>query len=397
MHHRLIIAGIGLVIITAVVGGVVYFKSPQPPEGSPLDSFPRPSPGPPPAEPAEPSDSAPILGNDGFEADLVHSQWIATTPNRTYSRGAPVVNPVIVPKGGAAPLKAPVGNNFVGILNPSDRDTSGKLVHTAVAGPFPEVTVFQVTVFANRGRLAGASMPLFDRAPSEVLLQFFGWGAGNSPTINRNTDDWSRQPSVRIRQVFTNWVANGQWASQTFHFVTDKDLGYISLSIVGMNHKNASYVAFDVEAAALEISIPSYLVKVDSGKSRPPLGPGQGHTLASFRSVPEAEPATEAPIDGCFIDIGVEDNSAMLPLSEWLDTHSYRRPDDVDEEIQVGGTTGLQRSGHGEIFGDPFAIVFVPHDTVIYTIAFEAHGNNTITELCRQDFDRVLGSFHLVE
>jgi hypothetical protein len=29
--------------------------------------------------------------------------------------------------------------------------------------------------------------------------------------------------------------------------VTTKDLHYLSLSIAGMNHKNASYVAFDIE------------------------------------------------------------------------------------------------------------------------------------------------------
>jgi hypothetical protein len=80
-----------------------------------------------------------------------------------------------------------------------------------------------------------------------VLVQFFGWGAGSLPTINPNTDNWSRQPGVVQKQAFANWAANGEWASQTFQFVADRDLSYISLSIAGMNHKNASYVAFDVE------------------------------------------------------------------------------------------------------------------------------------------------------
>ncbi|MGE4096170.1 MAG: hypothetical protein AB7G75_35660, partial [Candidatus Binatia bacterium] len=206
------------------------------------DSFPQPSLGPPPAEPADPES---ILGNSGFESDLTHSQWTATKPNKTYSTSAPVVNPIIVPKGKTDSLKAPAGNNFVGILNPKDQDISGKLVHTAVAGPFPEGTVFEVTIFANRGRLAGAKSSLFETSPSEVLVQFFGWGVGKLPTINPNTDDWSRRPSVRTRDVFTNWAANGEWASQTFQFVADRDLSYISLSVAGMNHKNASYVAFD--------------------------------------------------------------------------------------------------------------------------------------------------------
>jgi hypothetical protein len=71
--------------------------------------------------------------------------------------------------------------------------------------------------------------------------------SGFPPTINPNTDNWSRRPLAKKGQTFTNWAANGQWASQTFQFVTDKDLSYLSLSIAGMNHKNASYVAFDVQ------------------------------------------------------------------------------------------------------------------------------------------------------
>jgi hypothetical protein len=190
---------------------------------------------------------ASLLSNGGFEDNPAHSQWIATKPNKIYNTKAPVVNPVIAPKGKTDSLQAPAGSNFVGILNPKDQDMSGKLVHTAVAGSSPKGTVFEVTVFANRGRLAGAKTALFDTSPSEVLVQFFGWGAGSLPTINPNTDNWSRRPGVVQRQVFTNWAANGEWASQTFQFVTDRNLSYISLSIAGMNHKNASYVAFDVE------------------------------------------------------------------------------------------------------------------------------------------------------
>lgn len=188
-----------------------------------------------------------IPGNSGFEADLVHSQWIATTPNKTYNVKAPMVNPVVLPKGASTSLQAPAGKNFIGVLNPKDQDISGKLVHTAVAGPFPIGTVFQVTVWANRGRLAGAKTALFETFPSEVLMQFFGWGAGSLPTINQNTDNWSRRPIMNSRVVFTNWASNGEWASQTFQFIADKELSYISLSIAGMNHKIASYVAFDIE------------------------------------------------------------------------------------------------------------------------------------------------------
>jgi Ca2+-binding RTX toxin-like protein len=182
-----------------------------------------------------------------FGADFVRSQWTATQPNTSYRVHAPVVAPTIVPKGESNPLYAPAGSNFIGILNPEDQDISGKLVHAAVAGPFPSGTVFHVTVFANRGRLAGAKTALFEASPSEVRVQFFGWGPGSLPTINSTTDDWSRHASVRSRQAFTHWAANGQWFAQTFQFVTDRALSYVSLSLAGVNHRNSSYVAFDIK------------------------------------------------------------------------------------------------------------------------------------------------------
>jgi RHS repeat-associated protein len=187
-----------------------------------------------------------LLGNSGFEADLVHSEWIATRPNANYRLDAPVVNPVIVPKGESLPLQAPSGSHFVGVLNPNDEDINGKLVHTALPAAFPAGTVFRVTVVANRGRLSGASTPAFDTQPSELLVRFFGWGAGAAPQINPNTDDWSRSPGVSLLQPFTAWAANGQWAGQTLEFTTNTAVAYLSLTLAGVNHKHASYVAFDV-------------------------------------------------------------------------------------------------------------------------------------------------------
>lgn len=32
-----------------------------------------------------------------------------------------------------------------------------------------------------------------------------------------------------------------------FEFVIDRDIAYLSLSIASMNHKNASYLAFDID------------------------------------------------------------------------------------------------------------------------------------------------------
>lgn len=190
---------------------------------------------------------AALFGNSGFEMDLTHGQWVATTPNKTYQVKAPVVNPLIVPKGEALPVSAPAGSHFLGILNPQDQDISGKLVHTALAGSFPAGTVFQVTVWANRGRLAGAKSALFDSSPSELVVQLLGWGEGKLPTVNPVTDDWSRRPSMKQGQVFTNWATNGQWAAQTFVFVSSQELRYLAFSVAGLNHKVASYVAFDVQ------------------------------------------------------------------------------------------------------------------------------------------------------
>jgi len=192
-------------------------------------------------------DLANLLENSGFEDDLKHSDWMASRANPNFTLDAPKVNPVIVPKDESTRLAAPAGNNFIGILNPNDLNRSGKLVHSVVEGSFPAGTVFQVTVWANRGRLAKATSALFTSSPSEVLVQLNGWEAGHLPVLNPKTDNWSRSPNVKVVQVFTDWAENGEWASQTFEFVTTKDLQYVSLAITGVNHKNASYVAFDVE------------------------------------------------------------------------------------------------------------------------------------------------------
>jgi hypothetical protein len=121
------------------------------------------------------------------------------------------------------------------------------LVHDAVAGSFAQGTVFEVTVFANRGRLGTSSTAVFTSAPSEVTLQFFGWGAGQVPVVNPSNDTWSRRPSVTLSQAFTDWAANGEWASQLMQFVTPKPFAYIALAVTGKNHSDASSAAFDLE------------------------------------------------------------------------------------------------------------------------------------------------------
>jgi hypothetical protein len=107
------------------------------------------------AQQACPVDLTQLLGNSGYESGL--AQWTATKPNKTYQVNAPAVNPTIVRKGTTTALRAPAGKNFVGILNSGDTDISGKLAHTVVAGAVASGTTFEVTIFANRGRLAGAN------------------------------------------------------------------------------------------------------------------------------------------------------------------------------------------------------------------------------------------------
>ena len=132
------------------------------------------------------------LGNAGFEDDLFADQWTATKKGANYQITAPVVNPIIVPKGENDPLDAPYGGNFIGVLNPGDDDVNGRLVHDVKPGPFLAGTVFTVTLAGNRGRLADAPSPLFPSTASELTLQFFGWRAGSSPFVDPRSDNWSR-------------------------------------------------------------------------------------------------------------------------------------------------------------------------------------------------------------
>ena len=104
-------------------------------------------------------DLALVLGNSGYELGNT-SQWTATQTNTSFVTSVPV-NPAIAPldpccsNGTLLPLLlAPVGNNFVGVAtDPDDVDEKGKLVHAALAQSFAADTIFQVTVWANRGRL----------------------------------------------------------------------------------------------------------------------------------------------------------------------------------------------------------------------------------------------------
>jgi PEP-CTERM motif len=204
-------------------------------------------------------DLAIALGNSGYEAGNT-SQWTATFPNLTSGYISPVpVDPSIAPldpccsNGTLLPiLLAPAGSHFVGVSTTPDPtvDEKGKLVHDALAQSYAADTIFQVTVWANRGRLNtnGNTNSAMPAAPPILTVNLSGWGAGALPTVTAATDNWSRTRSYNISQSYTNFGTPGQWTSQTFTWAPGIALSYISLAITGQNQNHDQYIAWDVAA-----------------------------------------------------------------------------------------------------------------------------------------------------
>ena len=199
-------------------------------------------------------DLALVLGNSGYEAGTT-AQWTATMPNTQYISPVPV-NPSIQPldpcctNGTLLPtLVAPVGSHFVGVAtDPDTVDEKGKLVHTALAQSFAADTIFQVTVWANRGRLNtnGNTNSAMPAAPPILSVALYGWGAGATPTVTAATDNWSRTRSYNNSQSYANYGTPGQWTSQTFSWAPGIALSYISLGITGQNQNHDQYIAWDL-------------------------------------------------------------------------------------------------------------------------------------------------------
>ena len=195
-----------------------------------------------------------VFSNSSYESGT--TAWTATKPNANYqSLGTNFgVNPTILPldpccsNGTTLPqLTAPVGSNFIGVLNPDDADLAGKLAHTAVSGTFLSTDTYQVTVWANLGRLGdGNTNSIFTSAPPTLNVQLRSWIAGAVPTVAPATDSWSRSPTTTTTLAFTNWGSPGIWTSQTFLFTLPANRAYLSLGIAGLNHSHDSYVAWDV-------------------------------------------------------------------------------------------------------------------------------------------------------
>jgi hypothetical protein len=118
------------------------------------------------------------------------------------------------------------------------------------------------------------------------------------------------------------------------------------------------------------------------------LGRGQGETLATFRSVPVGAPGTDAPVPGCFIYLSAEDNSDGLSLTDWLVQRSYRRPNDVDKNVSINGTPGILRTGLGDVFGNPFVVLFVSNGTFIFELGSNTFGDTA----CKEEFSGMLST-----
>lgn len=180
-------------------------------------------------------------------------------PNSQYITPVPV-DPAIAPldpccsNGSTLPiLLAPVGNHFVGVattdFNGDTVDEKGKLAHDALAGVFASDTIYQVTVWANRGRIGtnGNTNSQMPASPPDLLVNLYGWGAGSVPTVTASTDNWSRAMSYNPgAMTYTNWGTPGQWTSQTFTWTPGVALSYISLAIAGRNNNHSQYIAWDL-------------------------------------------------------------------------------------------------------------------------------------------------------
>jgi hypothetical protein len=203
-------------------------------------------------------DLASILGNPSYEDDLVHSQWSVTRPNASYSATVPV-NPAFTPLNPAfndgttqpAP-SAPVGTNYIAVLNPTlNDDIKGKLAHNALASAYTAADTFQVNVWANRGRLGsnGNTNSTFaglnPGALPEVRVQLLVWGLGSLPTVDIN-DDWSRNPSFSQQLIFSDWAGPTDWAAQIFSFSPGVSVSYLALAVSGLNNNHDQYVAWDI-------------------------------------------------------------------------------------------------------------------------------------------------------
>jgi hypothetical protein len=205
------------------------------------------------------ADVSSLFSNPGFESGNL-SGWTVTQPNTNnyVSSLSPPVNPSIDPADpGNNPtlLTAPSGSFFTGLMEigtPAN-DPAYKLSHDALSISVSSGTTFQVTLWANRGRLEPFDAP--SPSPPTATVKIFGWtSSGAAPTVTASTDNWSRSISWNPAALSFDFtlVPDGTWAAQTFTFdpaasgIDAANLKYLSFSISGLNHNHDEYIALDV-------------------------------------------------------------------------------------------------------------------------------------------------------
>jgi len=158
---------------------------------------------------------------------------------------------------------------------------------------------------------------------------------------------------------------------------------------------------FSDDNLGINLYIPPNLSRIDPELPKPSLKLGEGYTFAIYRSISNNMPIIQAPInvpyEGCTIYFGVEDNSSQLNLLDWLNTYSYTRTQDIDEEIILNDIISVRRTGKGEIFDNPFITVFIPFEDRIYTITGESNRDLTDFEQCQYSLEQIIGSLSLKE
>lgn len=147
-------------------------------------------------------------------------------------------------------ITAPLGLHFVGsrqdgyeghyrrdVSEPAqpaggDYDTNFQLTSAAVSRSFLAGDTFTLTVYAVRGRTGqdwAQQNASTTGSASELSVRLSG-GTFVTPLFN-----------------FTNWAADGVWASQTFTWQLSANTSSIRLLVTGQNHNHHRFVAADLD------------------------------------------------------------------------------------------------------------------------------------------------------
>jgi len=196
------------------------------------------------------SSSSPFYTDANLAVYYPGKPW-GVNPNITHIDQSTVVgDPTTV-------IVAPAGTKFVGSRQdgyeghyrraPSEPvqpaggfiDTSWQLTSTAITGPFVAGDTFTMLVWGVRGRLRD------------------DWGVPNA-----NTTGSASSLSVRLvggnyvanTVTFTNWAADGQWASQPFSWTLTSNTPSIQIRFTGQNSNHDRFVAADSGTSPLPVA-----------------------------------------------------------------------------------------------------------------------------------------------